>query len=362
MTGAGSLAAWLRLTLAPGVGGVTQRTLLKTFGLPEAIFSAPRQAVSAAVGERSANALLDADSAAAVDAALGWLEEPGNHILTLADSAYPQAILDITDPPALIYVQGDTSLLQRPSIAIVGSRNASPGGKQTAERFAAALGRAGWLISSGLALGIDAAAHEGALNAGEPTLAFIGTGADRVYPARHRELAHRIVEHGAIVSEYRLGTPAIAANFPRRNRLIAGHCRGVLVVEAAMQSGSLITARLAAEAGREVFAVPGSIHSPLSKGCHALIRQGAKLVETVEDILEELGGVATAQAPPPRPTATMSPESTGVLTALGHDPCQLDELARRTGLTADALLAILFELELTNRVASRPGGVFQRLD
>ena len=364
MADGGELAAWLRLTLATGIGGVTQRSLLSAFGTPEAVFAQSYASLAGVVGEKPARLLVEADNQSAIDTAVEWAEQPGHSIVSLADLAYPQALLEIPDPPSLLYVQGDVGLLAKRALAIVGSRNASSGGVQTAERFAAALTRAGWLIVSGLALGIDAAAHSGALATGGATVAVIGTGADRVYPARNRELAHEIVAQGAIVSEFPLGTAAIAANFPRRNRLIAGLCRGVLVVEAAVQSGSLITARLAAEQGREVFAVPGSIHSPLSRGCHALIRQGAKLVETAQDILEELGDTAGS---PETPTGIADAgvgddAGSAVLTALGHDPCSVDALGQRCGLTANALLAILFELELGGRIARLPGGLYQRLD
>lgn len=356
----GSLADWLRLTLVRGIGAASQRALLRAFGLPAAIFSAPQSALASVVGEASARALRDADPGQEVAEALAWAAEPGRHILTLADQAYPPALLETPDPPTVLYVQGDPSLLARPAIAIVGSRNATPGGVKTAEAFARALVAAERVVVSGLALGIDTAAHRGALAAGGGTVAVIGTGCDRIYPARNRELAHEIVAHGAIVSEFRLGTPALAANFPRRNRIIAGLGQGVLVVEAALRSGSLITARLAGDFGREVFAVPGSIHSPLAKGCHALIRQGAKLVETAQDVLEELGASGAEMLP----AALQSPpegEPGTVLAALGHDPCAVDEIAARTGLTAEALLAILFELELGGHIACLAGGRFQRI-
>ena len=267
------LAAWLRLTLIPGIGGETQRRLLAAFGLPDAIFAAGRLAASGIVGGR-ADLLFDFDPSEAVDHSLAWASQPDHHILTLADSSYPQSLLEIPDPPSVLYIRGNPALLQSPGIAIVGSRNATPQGLKTAESFAQALAGRGFAIISGLALGIDAAAHRGALTTEGATIAVIGTGADRVYPARNKELALAIARHGTIVSEFPLGTPAIAANFPRRNRIISGLSRGVLVVEAAPESGSLITARLAAEQGREVFAIPGSIHSPVARGCHKLIKQG----------------------------------------------------------------------------------------
>jgi DNA processing protein len=351
------LAAWLRLTLTPGIGGETQRKLLAAFGLPEAIFAAGRLTARAVAGER-ADLLFDFDPSEGIDRSITWADQPGNHILTLADDAYPRALLEIADPPSLLYVRGNPALLQKPCLAMVGSRNATPQGVQTAESFARSLAGKGLCIVSGLALGIDAAAHRGALAAGGETIAVIGTGADRIYPARNKELALTIAEHGAIVSEFPLGTPSIAANFPRRNRIISGLSRGVLVVEAAPESGSLITARLAAEQGREVFAVPGSIHSPVARGCHKLIKQGAKLVETANDILEELG---TCSEPPCPEIAPAGSNDHPILAALGHDPCSLDDLAERSGLSADQLLPELLVLELAGRIATLPGNRYQQL-
>jgi len=250
-------------------------------------------------------------------------------------------------------------LLNRRSLAIVGSRNPTPQGLADASAFASALGQAGLTVVSGMALGIDAAAHRGALATPGATIAVIGTGADRIYPARNRDLAHAIAADGAIISEFPLGTPPIAANFPRRNRLIAGLALGCLVVEAAAKSGSLITARLAVECGREVFAIPGSIHSPLAKGCHQLLKQGAKLVESAEDILEELHWSAPLATPPqPGPKSVAEGE---LLRVIGHDPCAIDTLVARSGLTPDALIAMLLQLELEGRIASLPGGLYQRL-
>jgi len=351
------LAAWLRLTLTPGIGGETQRKLLAAFGLPEAIFAAGHPAVRGVVGSK-ADLLFNFDPAEIVDRSMDWAEQPGQHILTLADSSYPQALLEIPDPPSLLYVRGNPALLQKRGLAVVGSRNATPQGLQTAETFARALAGKGFSIISGLALGIDAAAHRGALAADGETIAVIGTGADRVYPARNKELAVAIAERGAIVSEFPLGTPAVAANFPRRNRIISGLSRGVLVVEAAPESGSLITARLAAEQGREVFAIPGSIHSPVARGCHKLIKQGAKLVETAQDILEEFGNHAEPCLRPEPPSVA---EENAILKALGHDPCALDDLLERTGLGADLLLGELLTLELDGLIATLPGNRYQRL-
>lgn len=367
---ADGLAAWLRLTLIPGIGADTQRKLLQAFGLPEAIFASGVSALRSVVDAERAQRLLYADAAltAAIDKALAWAAEPGNHILTLADSEYPQALLNSADPPVLLYLKGRIELLNRPALAVVGSRNATPQGEANAEAFSAALAAAGLTIVSGLALGIDAAAHRGALSAGEAggsTIAVIGTGADRIYPAKNRDLARRIAEQGAIISEFPLDTPALAANFPRRNRIIAGLAQGCLVVEAAARSGSQITARLAAEAGREVLAIPGSIHSPLAKGCHQLIKQGAKLVESAQDVLEEINwqnrpAVVSAETRVAADSAATL-GSAAVLQALGHDPCALDILAVRSGLPAGQLLTVLLELELAGLVASLPDGRYQRL-
>ncbi len=369
------LAAWLRLTLIPGIGAETQRQLLKALEDPEAIFSAPSAALRGILGAGLMERLRSHDCRAEVEAALNWAALAGNHILTLADAAYPQALLTAADPPVLLYAKGDIGLLNRPGFAIVGSRNATKQGEVNAEAFAATLCAAGFVIVSGLAAGIDAAAHRGALAATGvgATVAVIGTGIDRIYPARNEALAREIVAHGAIISEFPLGTPPLPANFPRRNRLIAGLGQGCLVVEAARQSGSLITARLAAEAGREVFAIPGSIHSPQSKGCHALIKQGAKLVESAQDILEELGwGRGIAAVPPvpkrgfPSVTPTLDAAAAGggedpILHALGHDPCDLETLAARCGLPPETVLARLLPLELDGRIAPLPGGRYQRL-
>jgi DNA processing protein len=352
------LAAWLRVALAPGVGGQTLRKLLAEFGLPSQVLAAGRSALARAVGDALARRILADDQASAVAAALRWAEAPGHAVVTLADRAYPPRLLEIPDPPALLYVEGRVELLARASLAMVGSRNATPQGIENATSFARAFSAAGLTIVSGLALGIDAAAHRGALEGEGSTIAVLGAGVDVAYPPRNRGLQRRIAERGALVSEFPLGTPAVAANFPRRNRLISGLARGVLVVEAALASGSLITARLAAEQGRDVFAIPGSIHSPLAKGCHALIKDGAKLVESAEDVLGELGlGAAAA-----RTVAQSSPEvAHELLQHLGHDPCNVDTLCRRSGLTPDIVSAMLLELELQGRVASLPGGRYQRI-
>ena len=364
------LAAWLRLTLTPGIGPESQRKLLTAFGLPEAIFSASHAALRAAAGEGVSEKLLATNDAisAAVATALAWANEANNSVVTLADADYPRLLLDAPDPPVLMYCKGRRDLLNRPMLAIVGSRNATAQGERDATAFAKSLGDAGLTIVSGLALGIDAATHRGGLETAASTVAIIGTGADRLYPARNAALGRELAERGAILSEFPLGTAALAGNFPRRNRIIAGLAKGTLVVEAAPNSGSLITARLAADAGREVFAIPGSIHSPMARGCHQLIRQGAKLVETAEDILEELRWNRPSRNPAkgadntPLSEANQNPHEAKVLAALGQSPTNLETIATRSGLTPAELLAILLPMELTGQVAQLPGGLYQRLN
>ncbi len=365
MLAGNSLAAWLRLTLIPGIGGETQRKLLTAFGLPETVFASGHGAISAVIGDKASRLLLETDNSEAIATAVAWAQSDQHDIVTLADPEYPQALLEIPDPPSVLYVRGRLELLKQPALAIVGSRNPTPQGIQNAERFAAALAESGLVIASGLALGIDAAAHRGALAAGGNTVAFIGTGIDRIYPARNKELALAIAAKGAIVSEFPLGTPVTAFNFPKRNRLISGLSRGVLVVEAAVESGSLITARLANEQGREVFAIPGSIHSPQARGCHQLIKQGAKLVETAQDVLEELRWMTPVpshvEVSGDSDSALAASESDAMLDTMGFDPCSLDELAVRSGLPADVLSVRLLHLELDGCIASVPGGRYQRL-
>lgn len=370
-------AAWLRLSTTPGVGSATARKLLAAFGSPRAVFEASTLALACVVGEHLALALAKPPLHAArlLEQTQDWLDAaPDRHLLALGDSHYPAALLHTPDPPLLLYVRGQLQALAHPGLlAIVGSRNPSPQGAENAHAFARALSQAGLGVVSGLALGIDGAAHLGALEGGAPTLAVLGTGLDRIYPRRHLELAQRIAAQGALISEYPLGTPPLAAHFPQRNRLIAGLSQGTLVVEAALESGSLITAELAAQYGREVFAIPGSIHAPQSRGCHALIRQGAKLVESVHDILEELRCVLPAAAQSALPFDEPAPgagaagqadqaAACAVLQALGFDPCGLDALQARTGLATAVLQARLLELELSGSVQRLPGGLFQRLE
>ena len=356
-------AAWLRLMLTDGVGNETARKLLAAFGSPEAIWQQDPGALKAVTSPRVAGALSSPPAGweEALERLEAWLDGADNrHLLTLGDASYPSELLQTQDPPVLLYVHGRLEALHQPlRLAIVGSRNPTPQGALNARLFAHALGQAGACVVSGLALGVDGAAHEGALEAGAMTIAVVGTGLDRVYPSRHRDLAHRIAAQGALVSEYPLGTPPLSPNFPKRNRIIAGLSQGTLVVEAALQSGSLITARQAAEQGREVFAIPGSIHSPQARGCHALIRQGAKLVESAQDILEEL------RVPDPfktqQPNATAPAAADDLLSVMGFDPVSLDALQARCGLDTATLQAKLLELELDGHVGRLPGGLLQRV-
>lgn len=358
------LAAWLRLLETPGIGRDSARKLLAAFGSPQAAVAATPAARREVVGRDAANALSTVPDTlpALIEATLHWLataDGAPRHVITLGDPLYPAALLESPDPPVLLYAQGRVDLLAESGIAVVGSRTPTPQGLENARRFAAALGRAGFTIVSGLALGVDGAAHEGALDSGAGTIAVVGTGLDRVYPRRHLALARRIADHGLLLSEFALGTPSLPSHFPLRNRIIAGLTRGTLVVEAALPSGSLITARLASEAGREVFAIPGSIHSPQSRGCHSLIRQGAKLVESAEDILEELQPGLPRRAV--ADAADDDPPDDPLLTALGYEPATLDALSARTGWPAAELNARLLELELDGQVARLAGQLFQRV-
>ena len=360
------VAAWLRLLETPQVGRESARRLLAAFGSPEAALAAPVAARREVVSAEPAKALeREAENLPAlIDATCRWLSDDSTgprHLLALGDPAYPELLLQTADPPLLLYVQGDVALLSAPGIGVVGSRHPTPQGKDNALAFSTQLSQAGWTIVSGMALGIDGSAHEGGLAGVGRTIAVVGTGLDRVYPRRHLELARRIAQHGAIVSEYSIGTPPLPPNFPLRNRIIAGLTRGTLVVEAALQSGSLITARLASEAGREVFAIPGSIHSPQSRGCHALLKQGAKLVESAADVLEEFPAKAAPKRTTPVDAPECSPSVDPLLDALGFDPVSLDALVARTGWPAPELSAKLLELELMGNVARLPGQLFQRV-
>ena len=377
------LDAWIRLTLEPGIGPVHARHLLAAIGLPQIIFE---QSVGQLLKWLPHDLAIQLARPASNDIVTQtaktreWLDHPHHYLVTLADPAYPPGLLETHDPPPVLYVNGRPDLLSRSSIAIVGARHATPGGQENARDFARHLANTGWGVISGLAAGIDTAAHQGALAAGPKggsTIAVLGTGIDIVYPARNRDLAHQIAAQGALVSEFPLGCKALPHQFPRRNRIVAGLSRGVLVVEAALQSGSLITARQASEIGREIFAIPGSIHSPLSRGCHALIRQGAKLVESGQDIIEELqsnlpgvvipSGEQDAEAANipdaglnPRPGNNRGPTDDSVLKALGFDPLTVDTLLERTGLDIVQLSQRLTELELDGHIERLPDGRLQQ--
>lgn len=395
------LRAWLRLMLEPGLGPVQARSLLASIGLPQDIYAASLSTLGKLLPATLAGQLKQdptPEMLNQIERSLQWLEQPDRHIVTLADPEYPKALLDTWDPPLLLYAHGRLALLSQPALGIVGARSATPGGLDNARAFARHLSNQGWCIVSGLAQGIDTAAHNGALQAGPDTggtIAVLGTGIDIVYPAVNRDLAHRIAREGLMISELPLGTRALPWQFPKRNRLVAGLCKGILVVEAARQSGSLITARLAGELGREVFAIPGSIHSPLARGCHALIRQGAKLVESAEDIHEELSHPAqqafpvddvpttatrprnptqraartdtadthrraTQSATAPPLTEEISPDGQTVLHALGYDPVHPDTLQQRTDFPMARLTSALLELEMADAVVRLTDGRYQR--
>jgi len=358
------LTSWLQLALTPGLSPATLRRLLGEFGLPENVIGAGRAQLERYLPAAVVGNLHSADVVGAVERTLLWAQAPGHSIVTLADPDYPKLLLEIADPPALLYCRGRVELLNRPSLAVVGSRNATAQGTSNAEQFARAFSSSGLTIVSGLALGIDAAAHRGGLAAAGSTVAVLGTGIDRIYPQQNSALAASIAAQGLLVSELPLATPSLRQNFPRRNRLISGLAQGCLVVEAALASGSLITARAAAEQGREVFAVPGSIHSPLSRGCHALIKSGAKLVETAEDVLNELVAFRPQAVPARHASPAASPAlaetESPLLAHLGFDPVDLDALCARSGLPAQRVAAELLRLELDGRVAALPGGRYQR--
>jgi DNA processing protein len=392
---------WLSLVLIPGVSAEAVRRLLKALGSPAAVLGASDATRQGIVGAKPAAALRAGPADGAIEKHLAWLDEPNHHMLTLADSDYPPRLLQISDPPPTLFIHGHRALLAAPMLAIVGSRNATPQGGRDAFAFARSLSDAGLVVASGLALGIDAAAHEGALAGRAGSVAVIGTGADRIYPARNEAIARALAEQGAVVSEFPLGTPPLKENFPRRNRIISGLSLGVLVVEAAIASGSLITARTAGEQGREVFAIPGSIHSPFSRGCHALIKEGAKLVESAEDVLSELrwqpvapiiplAASASSPAEPPaaatvpntvpntvlnasaaartqaqaEPAPSLAPESAEarIHAAMGHAPIAPEAIASTLALPIHEVLAALITLELAGRVAAAPGGLYQRLE
>jgi DNA processing protein len=367
------LTAWLTLARAPGLHAGTLRPLL--FHLPSAasIVNASPTTLHAAGASAALIAWLQGRRAGDVSADLRWLEQEHRHFIPLNDQRYPRLLAELPDAPIALYVRGRDSLLALPQLAMVGSRNPTPAGRENATSFAAHLARCGLTITSGLAVGIDAASHQGALDAAGETVAVCGTGLDVAYPRSNNALAEAIAERGALVSEFPSGTPAIKSNFPRRNRIISGLSLGVLVVEAAIRSGSLITARLAIEQGREVFAIPGSIHNALARGCHQLIGHGAKLVESADDIFVELRALAGVLSTPPcspaprasqkNPVAALDKEYEILLDALGFEPACVDDLIARSGLRADAVASMLLILELEGRIESYPGGLYvQRAD
>ena len=365
-----TLSDWLTLYHAPGVGAVTLQRLLEHSPNPGDLQQlGSEQLRQLGLKQAGITALRQPDKAA-IEQDLDWHAQPGNRIMCCKDHDYPTLLLQISAPPPLLYVHGNAALLGEPQLAMVGSRNPTGSGRQTATEFARHLSATGLIITSGLALGIDAASHQGALDAGGATIAVMGTGLDRVYPARHRDLARQIAEQGALVSEFPVGTPPLAENFPRRNRIISGLSLGTLVVEAALRSGSLISARNAGEQGREVFAIPGSIHNPLARGCHLLIRQGAKLVETAQDVIDELGAMAGACRDQttagqsndyPGTARELDSEYQQLLDIIEFDSISVDQLVTRSGLTPAEVSSMLLQLEMSGYIASSPGGIYNRL-
>lgn len=363
------LRCWLALHNLPGLGAATVKRLHELAGSVSAIFHLSTPDLARAGVHEKLAAGIRAPDWKLVDRQCDWLAQSDCTLLCLFDEGYPVLLREIPDPPLLLFVRGDAALLRRPQLGMVGSRNPTPAGREIAAAIASRLAALDFAITSGLATGIDAAAHQGALDAGGVTIAVQGCGPDRIYPRRHRRLAERICASGVVVTEFAPGMPPLAANFPRRNRIISGLSLGIVVVEAALRSGSLITARCASEQGREVFAVPGSIHNHLARGCHALIRQGAKLVESVEDILEECGPLLAVAGDNPAAAngvhrqehTQLEPEYRIMLNAMGDAPVSVDMLVECSGLTADAVSSMLLLMELRGLIASQPGGMYTRL-
>jgi DNA processing protein len=360
------LRHWLALNLLfPLLSSRRSYQLLQYYGSPDGVFAAGEKSwLEQGLSEQAVKAL-SSPNWYGVEQALCWAEKPGNHVVTFDSEYYPSLLKEISDPPLVLYCQGDPKLLQQHQLAIVGSRNPTPSGYETAHAFAMQLAKTGFVITSGLAIGIDGAAHRGALQAECNTIAVTGSGLDRIYPARHQELAERIRQNGLLISEFPLGSAPIGRHFPMRNRIISGLSHGVLIVEAALRSGSLITARQALEQGREVFAVPGSIHHPNTRGCHALLRQGAKLVETVDDVLEELENIISIQPVYARKNSIQVPDLPEgdyhrVLSAVDMAPASVDHIVQRCGLTADEVCSMLLKLELSGYVYLSSDGLYSR--
>jgi len=362
------IESWLKLYRINGIGPSSFHKLLQAFnGNPSAALAASEaQWRQAGLNSRQIKPLSERNTDPSAD--LRWLEGEDHHLVLFDDPAYPALLSEIPNPPPLLFVRGDTSILTHPQLAVVGSRNPTRGGLENARAFASHLARSGLGITSGLAIGIDGASHEGALDANGLTIAVAATGLDQVYPARHRKLADRIAASGAIVSEFPIGSRPQAEHFARRNRIISGLSMGTLVIEAAQRSGSLITARNAGEQGREIFAIPGSIHNPLARGCHRLIRQGAKLVETAEDILEELGPLLASRPHPTEPSeyqaepASVNPQHQALLKHIDYDPTPINVIISRSGLTAEAVSSMLLIMELNNQIAAEAGGCYLRIE
>lgn len=359
-------AYWLALHRAPALG-LALEAVFARFEHPEAIFHAPSAELAALGVHSNAIHYLTNPDWESVKRDRDWLEHHQWSVVTYTSEYYPAELKRIADPPAVLFVFGDPELLLMPQLAIVGSRSPSTGGFENSYEFAAHLAKCGLAINSGLAQGVDMAAHQGALDSQGATIAVMGTGPDRVYPAKHRELANRIAKEGVLVTEFLPGIPVRKGNFPKRNRLISGMSLGVLVVEATLRSGSLITARHALEQSREVFAIPGSIHNPMSKGCHSLIRQGAKLVDSVEHVLEEIGPILGKKVAPQSADAGAQEKESFLtddyqllLEQMGWDPVSIDQLVDRSGLTAEAVSSMLLSLELQDKVALSSSGKYQR--
>lgn len=364
------LDSWLKLHMTPGISLALFHKLLNHFHSATAVCGAgSTELAQLGLAPKTIEHLKKDDSASAVAAALHWAQQPRQQIVTLADNAYPPLLKSIHNPPPLLYVKGDPTVLSEPQLAIVGSRNPSHGGEETAHAFGLHLAQAGLVITSGLALGIDGAAHRGALAAKGVTIGVMATGIDRVYPARHRALAESIMENGALVTEFPLGTEPLPELFPQRNRIISGLVYGVLVVEAAERSGSLITARYATEQAREIFAIPGSIHNPMARGCHQLIRQGAKLVESVQHILEELAPQLSdrlrmenqVKAASKEKTTELDADYQGLLQLIDYDPISIDQMVERSGLPARSVSSMLLILELHGLIRAESGGRYCRV-